>query len=62
MKTLTLFLSALLLGYLWGRQTRADELAVEVDDLMSPTTFRRTVRLRNGPQPPVPKGAPKPLF
>lgn len=28
MKNLTLFLSALLLGYLWGRQTRADELAV----------------------------------
>jgi len=62
MKTLTLFLSALLLGYLWGRQARADELAVEVDDLMSPTIFRRTVSLRNGPQPPVSKGSWKPLF
>jgi len=62
MKPLTLFLAALLLGYLWGRQTEAAELAVEVDDLMSPTTYRRTVRLRNGPQPPVSKGVSKPLF
>jgi len=62
MKSLTLFLSALLLGYLSGRQTQAAELGVEVDELTSPAVFRRTVRLRNGPHPPVTKGAWKPLF
>lgn len=59
MKTLALFLSGFFVGVALGSRSRPSDpsrLALDIDELASPTLFRRTVLLRLDP---VPKGSPQ---
>ncbi len=58
MKNVTLFLAGLFVGILCCRPRRAEpcKLALDIDELASPTLFRRTILLRLDP---VPQGSPQ---
>ncbi len=58
MKTLALFLSGFFVGIALGSRSRPSDpckLALDIDELASPTLFRRTTLLRLDP---VPQGSP----
>jgi hypothetical protein len=58
MKNLTLFLAGLFVGILCCRPRRAElgKLALDVEELASPSIYRRTILLRLDP---VPQGSPQ---
>ena len=59
MKTLALFLSGFFVGIALGSCCRPSDpckLALDIDELASPTLFRRTVLVRLDP---VPRGSPQ---
>ncbi len=57
MKELTLFLAGFFVGLICcPRGTEPCKLALDIEELASPSVFRRTVLLRLGP---VPKGSPQ---
>lgn len=64
MKRLLPFAAGLLLGFLCASRLRppvlsgpALELALDIDEMASPSFFRRTVRLRSRPAGAVSKGS-----
>ena len=61
MKGLAVFLAGFLTAVLLAsrQQSPAFELAVDVDDLLSPTVFNRRIRLHHQPSHPVSKGFPQ---
>ncbi|MBV8113216.1 MAG: hypothetical protein JO300_00635 [Silvibacterium sp.] len=61
MKGLAVFLAGFLAEVLLTSQQQSPvfELAVDVDDLMSPTVFNRRIRLHSRPSQPVSKGFPQ---
>ena len=61
MKGLAVFLAGFLTGALLAsrQQSPAFELAVDVDDLLSPTVFDHRLRLRYQTSHPVSKGVPR---
>jgi len=63
MKGLAVFLAGFLTGLLLARQEQsALELAVDIDDLMTPNVFNHRIRVNSRPPQPVSKGVPQRSF
>ena len=58
MRAATLFISGVLVGYLCGqlRPPRPAETSFEIDEMATPSIFRRTTKLQYRPVSPVSKG------